>query len=836
VLRPVVVFLAVLLWPSLTHAATVSGTVYADLDGDGRFSQGDRPLGGVVVAFEDQRFTTSSADGRYQLDVPGGGIVWASAPEGFTPGPVFANVTARHETDLGLRPARAEGPLRFIDASDSHLGSVGGDDVKAALRQATQDVPLHFVVVTGDLTSNTLAAEYQDLDAGRKDLPVPFVPVPGNHDWHDGGGQYRKRFGPPMYSFSDGGVHFIVLNFNVTTQLRREFVERDLAAHPGAAEGLVAVLTHAPPDDAEVSAFADLGVDFIFSGHMHSNRVLRRGGIVQYNTEPLAMAGFDYTPAGYRVVTLVGNGFTVEHHNAVDGEVAKMTFPRGGDCVPAGATPIFAAVELGAAPADVEVSIDGGAPLPLAYVGGWSYSRQLEAATGWHELELRARGKLRETLRFCVIERGLPQGTAVDWRGLGGGAGHTGDVATRLAPPLRTVWARAIGGQALNGSPIVVGERVIVPVVDYNEGTAGGLVAFDLRSGAPRWQARFGKAVHGTPVSDGQRVIALASDGVLHALDVATGAPVWSEDLAAGLDEWKTIASTTPALADGVVVATVQKRIVALDAASGKRLWDTSLGVEENTHSRVAPLIAGGLVLATTGRAREGLVAYDLRTGEERWRTTKEIASSLASAPVAARGHVYLVNVQGVVSSLALATGALEWTHRLYGGGDFIEWYYGPLATPALADGRLFVPTPRHELWTLDATSGTTLWRYRSQPSRLRMSPLSAHTNGFMAQPAVARDIVWLPGADGVLAALDPGDGRTLWRTDLGAPLVSGVVAAGDFLVVASYDGTVRVMTTGTGDPRLRDGGAAARRVPLFVALFAALGLGVLFAFRHRGG
>ncbi len=822
---------AVALAAASPASVSISGTVYADLDGDGLFSQGDRPLGGVVVGFETARFATTGADGRYQLDVPGDGIVWASAPDGYEPGPVWTSVHGSGPAlDLGLRPARATGPLRFVHGSDTHLGNVGSNDVRTALQQATAELTPapHFLVLTGDLTSNTQARELADFDKAIADLPVPFVPVPGNHDWHDGGPLYRRRFGPPMYSFSAAGVHFIVLNFNAPEQLMVEFVYDDLRLHPDAAAGPVVVFTHAPPDDDVVRQLGELGVDYLFTGHIHSNRVLRRGGVLEYNTEALAMGGFDYTPAGYRVVSMTDAGLVVEHHATVDATVARMTFPRDGDCIPAGPTSILAAIELGAAAAQVDVLIDGGAARPLAPAGGWIYSREVDIPTGRHTLELRARGVTRERVHFCVVAPGRERGAAADWPELGGSPTHTGARATRFDPPLRTGWARAVGGQLLGGSPIVMGERVVVPVVDYAAGDAGGLVAFDLRTGAPLWSTRAGPPVHGTPVSDGQRVMALAADGVLRAYDLATGALAWSDDVGAGLDDWKAWTSTTPALASGVVVALVQQRVVALDARTGTRLWEQRLGSDEMSHSRATPLIAGGLAVVVTGRAREGLVAFDLQSGEERWRTGKEVAMSLAAAPVAAFGHIYVVNVQSSVSSLALATGTLEWTKRLYGGGEYIDWGYGPLGTPALADGRLFVPTPRKQLWTIAAADGRKLWQHDTRPSPLRMLPLYARTVGYLAAPVATRDLLWLPGADGRLSALDSKSGRTLWQADLGAPLVSGLALAGDYLVVASYDGTVRVMTpVGAGAPR-------GRHVATIVAgVFAALM--AIVALRRRG-
>ncbi len=836
------------------HAAPVTGTVYVDLDRDGLFSTGDRPLAGVVVGWETTAFATTGADGRYQLPEPSPGkppgIVWASVPDGYEPGPVWARVDTRARGerihDLGLRPASATGPLQFVHASDTHLGNVSTPEMQVALRQAADLAPApHFLVITGDLTANTAASELAGFDVAIAELTVPFVPVVGNHDWHDGGPKYRERFGPPMYSFSTGGAHFIVLNFNDREDSILDFVLEDLRLHPRAAEDPVVVFTHAPPDDHVVEVLAELGVDYLFTGHVHSNRVLRRSGMLEYNTQALAMGGFDYTPAGYRVVSMTDAGLVVEHHTVVDERIARMMWPREGDCIPAGPTPVIAAVELGATRARVSVSVDGGAPLALAPRGGWTWGRELDVPTGWHTLDLLAQAgtnapDVRQQLRFCVVARAPERGAGGDWSQLGGSAMHSGVAPTptgvapaRLAPPLRTVWARTVGGHLLGGSPVIAGTRVLVPVVDYAAGDAGGLVAFDLRSGRELWHARAGAAVHGTPVTDGARVITLDVDGMLRAHDVATGALVWSHDAAEGIGGWQRSTTTTPALADGVVVVTVQQRVRALDAATGALLWEDRLGTEEISHSRAAPLIAGGLVVATTGRGKDGLIAWELRSGQRRWRSDPRVSRSLAAAPVSDGVHVYAINVQSEVFALRLATGGLKWQRQLYGHDDsgLIDWRFGPLATPALTGGTLYLPTPKRRLWALDVDDGLTRWRHDAQPGMLRMLPLYGRgAHGFVSSPVVSGSWLWLAGADGLLRALSLESGALVWQANLGTPLVSGLAAAGDFLVVASYDGTVRVMTPGVSDPALHRGdGVRARGVA------AAAGLGFLLLLASVG-
>jgi hypothetical protein len=55
-----------------------------------------------------------------------------------------------------------------------------------------------------------------------------------------------------------------------------------------------------------------------------------------------------------------------------------------------------------------------------------------------------------------------------------------------------------------------------------------------------------------------------------------------------------------------------------------------------------------------------------------------------------------------------------------------------------------------------------------------------------------------VPRPDGKLAALSAADGSELWSTDLGAPVVSAPAPAGDYLVVATFDGTVHALVPAT--------------------------------------
>jgi len=77
---------------------------------------------------------------------------------------------------------------------------------------------------------------------------------------------------------------------------------------------------------------------------------------------------------------------------------------------------------------------------------------------------------------------------------------------------------------------------------------------------------------------------------------------------------------------DKVYVATVDAHVVALDARTGKVVWDTAAGEYKNGYYfTLAPLIAKGKVMVGTSGGEFGIRGYiaalDAQTGKEVWRT-----------------------------------------------------------------------------------------------------------------------------------------------------------------------------------------------------------------------
>lgn len=138
------------------------------------------------------------------------------------------------------------------------------------------------------------------------------------------------------------------------------------------------------------------------------------------------------------------------------------------------------------------------------------------------------------------------------------------------------------------------------------------------------------RGLEGTPVVVNGVMYATASWGYVFALDAKTGKELWRFDPhvpgAWGRYACCDVANRGVAIwKNAVYVGTLDGRLVKLDAATGKSLWDVSTIDRSRAYTITgAPRIVKGLVIIGNGGseydARGYLSAYDADTGKMKWR------------------------------------------------------------------------------------------------------------------------------------------------------------------------------------------------------------------------
>jgi uncharacterized protein (TIGR03382 family) len=803
-LRAVVVALGVAL-ASPVSAATIHGLVFDDANGDGKPSAGEQGVANAVVAFGVQRFEVTDANGQFDLDVADGakGIVWVRVPDGFTPGPVWARWDGTADVDLALRrlPAPASGPLTFVVASDTHLPIteeyITTADLAAAVANATASDPAPaFFTVLGDITQGSRDAELEMVKTALGGITVPWIPVPGNHDWYDGGAAWFAHFGPDNYSFDLGDTHFVVWNMAMSEADIRTYLGTELVRVPHTMT--VVALTHAPPSPGVVDALRELGVDYVLTGHAHSNRVVDHDGVIELNTEPMLMGGLDFTPAGYRVVTIDRGRLTSQHRTTVEEPFMAMVSPARGQCTPARGAMLVVAAEFDASTTNVVARVDCATPITLRPAGGWNWRVELPPlAKGVHTIAIDAvaqsgaRAMLNTTIEVC--DPGAPPPAGPDWEQVGGNAMHTGASPDEIAPPLATRWVTSVGGHVVTAAPAIANGMVYVAISDLGDGTTGGAAALDLATGALRWRVATAVGVRGGLAVVGDTVVVTQIDGVTLGLDAATGTERWRYELSIGLASEAGALFSPPTVDQGEVIVGHQRALAVLDGTSGAARWTADpVPQGRDSQSAAAIAIADNIVAGTFNRAFGGLIVWDRTTGARQWNVQNADTIGINASPVIAGDTIVVVNAADKVTAFDF-TGQVRWRADLDASG--FEWGNATIGTPAYANGVLVVPTLYRDLVALDATTGVELWRHAGTPSPLRTTHYRGPREpGFAASPVITGDVVWAVDTAGELTALELRSGMQLWRTRLGVPVLAGLAASGEWLIAASYDGTVRAL------------------------------------------
>ncbi len=247
--------------------AMLSGHVYIDRNGNGKYDAGERGLRGVAVSNQDQVVVTDG-EGSFQLPEPGStGIVFASVPSGYVSRGAFyrainSDVSTQGPIDFAMSPAPARQTVTFIHASDTHIAESSLPRTKR-LRALIDSIRPAFVIISGDLVRDALrvgeaeATGYYGLFQREITLIAPPVwTIPGNHEAFGierdksgvqtnhplyGRAMYRRYRGPDYYSFNAGGVHFVGLNsvdiddtryYGHVDSAQLVWLERDLAVIP----------------------------------------------------------------------------------------------------------------------------------------------------------------------------------------------------------------------------------------------------------------------------------------------------------------------------------------------------------------------------------------------------------------------------------------------------------------------------------------------------------------------------------------------------------------------------------------------------------------------------
>ena len=138
------------------------------------------------------------------------------------------------------------------------------------------------------------------------------------------------------------------------------------------------------------------------------------------------------------------------------------------------------------------------------------------------------------------------------------------------------------------------------------------------------------RGLEATPLVIDGVIYTTSTWSVVHAVDARSGKQLWrydpQVDRAWGINACCDVVNRGPAAWQGkIYVGTIDGRLVAIDASSGEKVWET-LTIDQSRPYTItgAPRIVNGKVVIGNGGAEYGVrgyvTAYDAETGEQLWR------------------------------------------------------------------------------------------------------------------------------------------------------------------------------------------------------------------------
>ncbi|CAN5848929.1 PQQ-binding-like beta-propeller repeat protein [soil metagenome] len=247
-----------------------------------------------------------------------------------------------------------------------------------------------------------------------------------------------------------------------------------------------------------------------------------------------------------------------------------------------------------------------------------------------------------------------PSSFASDWPQFRG-SGSTGYATdSKLPETLKAQWAAVLPGRGLS-SPIVVGDKVFITAASGPKQEKLHVICFKAVDGGKVWERQL-KATGRTmahektsvaapsPCSDGKHIFALWSCNDLVAFDLE-GNLLWTRGLTvdyANASNSLGMASSPMVVGETVVVVIEndsESYSLGIDVNTGRNLWKMERPKAANWSSPIVYKADAQSAPVVVLQSKDGLVAVDPATGSRLWEYTD--GASTMSSSVAANGIIY---------------------------------------------------------------------------------------------------------------------------------------------------------------------------------------------------
>jgi len=369
------------------------------------------------------------------------------------------------------------------------------------------------------------------------------------------------------------------------------------------------------------------------------------------------------------------------------------------------------------------------------------------------------------------------------WTHQGGNAQHIAAHA-ELPSELTLSWSRRIGAgdgkrHQISAAPVAQGGQV------YTLDSQSMVTAID-ETGTILWQSELGKssdalkdASGGGLAVGGTQLFVTTGFGTVVALDTASGAELWTQDLAS-------YGGASPTVYDDLLyIAARDGAAWAIDTSNGRIKWQVAGPTVAASHTggpgpavsdkyAVFPFGTGD-VLASFRKG--GLRSWSSGLSGARLGLASTQVRDLTGQPVIEGSSVYLASSAGRMAAVDSNTGLRIWTAKQGSQGHIL-----------VAGGAVFAVSDAGNLIRLSKDDGALIWstplpKFTKKSVKSR-AKIHAHYG-----PILAGGRLILASSDGLIRQFNPADGTLITTVDLPSGAASAPIVVNGTLYVLSTKG-----------------------------------------------
>jgi eukaryotic-like serine/threonine-protein kinase len=282
--------------------------------------------------------------------------------------------------------------------------------------------------------------------------------------------------------------------------------------------------------------------------------------------------------------------------------------------------------------------------------------------------------------------------------------------------------------------------------------------AIKLEDGEFKWKFPTNGGIASSPVIDEANKLVLfgSEDYTFRAVDYQSGRINWSYTTRGKI-------RGTPRAAHGhVFFGSDDGRLYALVAGNGRYLWEYDMGAEV----RSRPFVTNELVIV--GCESGEVVALEL-AGARKWafRARRNVTCSPVVDMV--EGVCYVGAYDGFMYALDASSGYSLWRFRT--GGPIIS-------SPAIEGNLIYFGSGDGNFYAVNGESGRDKWSFSTGKA-------------IVSSPVVHQGAIYFGGTDGFLYCVDATNGKERWKFKTNGPITGTPFIIGDKILIGSVDKTL---------------------------------------------